>query len=118
MLTDLNKQRGVFWCTVAQVVPVDGQNAVADTQLTVSCCQAPLQQVEDVDSVLIWSPHELNAQLFIRGAFIQDNVDAVIPYGVVVHAVGRVAPGDVVAVGVGVAVRMRAVAMALFPEHR
>lgn len=116
MLTDLNKKRGVFWCTVAQVVPVDGQNAVADTQLTVSRCQAPLQQVEDVDSVLIWSPHQLNAQLFIRGAFIQDNVDAVVPYGVVVHAVGRVAPGDVVAVRV--AVRMRAVAMALFPEHR
>lgn len=104
-------------CSIAQIVPIDGQHAVADTQLPVTCSQSTLQQVEDVDSVLLWPPHQLDAQLFLRSAFIQDHMDAVISQRLMGQAVRRVAPGDIVAVAVRVAVRMRAVAMALFSEH-
>lgn len=108
----------MFWGTVAQVVPIDGQDTVAHAQLAVSCGQPPLQQVEDVDSVLVRPPHQLDAQLLIRRAFVQDHVDAVIPDGEVVHAVGRVAHHHLLTVPVRVAVRVGAIAVTLFPEHR
>lgn len=94
----------MFWCSVTEIVPVDGQHAVAYAQLSIPRCHAALQQVRDVDPVLLLTPHQLNAQLLIRGAFIQHHVDAVVPQRVVVHAVRRVAPGDVLAVAVRVAV--------------
>lgn len=74
--------------------------------------------MEDVDSVLIRPPHQLDTQLLVRCALVQDHVDAVIPDREVVHAVGRVAHRHLVAVPVWVAVRVGAVAVALFPEHR
>lgn len=117
-VTDLDEQGSMFRCSVTEIVPVDGQHAVAYTQLSVPRCHAALQQVRDVDSVLLLTPHQLNAQLLIRGAFIQHHVDAVVPQWVVmVHAVRRVAPGDVLAVAVRMAVGVRAVAMALFSKH-
>lgn len=116
-LTDLDEQGGVFRCSVTEIVPVDGQHAVAYAQLSVPRRHAPLQQVGDVDPVLLLAPHQLNPQLLIRGAFIQHHVDAVVPQRVVVHAVGRVAPGHVLAVAVRVVVGVRAVAMALLSEH-
>lgn len=107
----------MFRGSVAQVVPVDGQHAVAHTQLSVTRRHAPLQQVGDVHPVLLLTPHQLNPQLLVRGAFIQHHVDAVVPQRVVVRAVGRVAPGDVLAVAVRVAVGVRAVAVALLSQH-
>lgn len=99
-------------------MPVNGQHAVAHAQLSVPRRHAALQQVRDVDPMLLLMPHQLNAQLLIRGAFIQHHVDAVVPQRVVVvHAVRRVAPSHVLAVAVWVAVGVRAVAVALFSEH-
>lgn len=98
-------------------MPVDGQHAVAHTQLSVPRCHAALQQVRDVDPVLLLTPHQLNAQLLIRGAFIQYHVDAVVPQRVVVHGVRRVTPGEVLAMAVRMAVGVRAVAVALLSEH-
>lgn len=95
----------MFRCSVTEIVPVDGQHAVAYAQLPVPRRHTPLQQVRDVDPVLLLTPHQLNAQLLTRGAFIQHHVDAVIPQRVVVvHAVRRVAAGDVLDVVVRVAV--------------
>lgn len=109
----------MFRCTITEIVPIDGQHAVANTQLSITCCQAALQQVENIDAMLLWPPHELNAQLFIWSAFIQDHMDAVIPQGMVGYAMRWVGPGDVVAVCVAmrVAVPMRAVALVLLSEH-
>lgn len=109
----------MFRCSITEIVPVDGQHAVAYTQLSIPRCHAALQQVRDIDTVLLLTPHQLNAQLLIRGAFIQHHMDAVVPQRVVVvvvvHAVRWVAPSNVLAVRVAVGVR--AVAMALFSEH-
>lgn len=93
----------MFWCSVTEIVPIDGQHAVAHAQLSVPRCHAALQQVRDVDPVLFLTPHQLNAQLLIWGTFIQHHVDAVVPQREVV-AVRRVPPGDVLAVAVRVAV--------------
>lgn len=106
----------MFRGAVAQVVSIYGQDTVAHAQLTVPCSQAPLQQVEDVDSMLIRPPHQLDTQLLVRCALVQDHVDAVIPDREV-HAVGRVAHRHLVAMPVWVAVRVGVVAVALFPEH-
>lgn len=81
----------MFRGTIAQVVSIYGQYAVAHTQLTIPCGQATLQQVEDVDSMFVRPSHQLDTQLLIRRALVQDHVDAVIPDWKVMHAVGRVA---------------------------
>lgn len=103
----------MFRGAIAQVVPIYGQNAVAHTQLTIPCGQAPLQQVEDVDSMFIWPSHQLDTKLFIRRALVKDHVDAVIPDWKVMHALGRVAHRHLVPVWV--VMRVGAVAVALFP---
>jgi len=106
LLTDLDKQGSVLWCSVTQIMPVDGQHAVTDTQLPIPSRQAPLQQVKDIDSVLLRPPHKLNAQLLFWSAFVQDHMDAVIPQGMVGEAVRRVAPCTIVAVPVAMWVAM------------
>lgn len=113
--TDLNEQCSVFRGAIAQVVSIYGQDAVAHTQLTVPSGQAPIQQVEDVDSMLIRSSHQLDTQLLVRRALVQDYVDAVIPDREVMHAVWRMAHRHLVPMWV--AMRVGAVAVALFPEH-
>lgn len=115
-LAYLDKKSGMFWCSVTKIVPVDGKDAVTNTQLSIPCCQASLQQVEDEDAVLIWPPHQLYAQLLLWSAFIQDHMDAVIPQGLVCEAMRRVAQGNIMAVAVTMWVAMCAVAMALFSE--
>lgn len=89
-------------CSVTKVMPVDGQHAIADTQLSITCCQATLQQVKNVDPVLLCPPHKLDAQLLVRGAFIQDHMDTVVSQWLG-KAMRLVAPGGFVPVAVWVA---------------
>lgn len=100
----------MFWRAVAQVVSVDGEDAVVDAELPVVCRQAALQQVEDEDAMSLWSSHQLDAQLLLWGALSQDHVDAVIPQGMAVgEAVRQVATGRIVGV--------RTVAVTLLSQH-
>lgn len=77
----------MFRGAIAQVMSIYGQDAVAHTQLTIPCGQAPLQQVKDVDSMLIRPSHQLDTQLLVWRALVQDHVDGVIPDRELVHAV-------------------------------
>lgn len=112
ILTDLDEQSGVLRRPVTQIVPVDGQHAVAYAQLSVTRGQASLQQVEDIDPVLLRSPHQLDAQLFVRDVLVQHHMNAVVSHRMVGQAERLVDAGSV-----SVAVRVRTVAVPLLSEH-
>lgn len=64
-----------------QVVPINRQHAVITAEPAVLSSQAPFQKVEDKNSWLICSAHELDAELLARVALVQGHLEAVLPPG-------------------------------------
>lgn len=80
--TDLYQVGRALRAAIPMVVPVDGQHAVVLLQLPVTGRHTSLQQVEDKNPGLIGPADQLYAQLLIRAALVQDDVEAVVPVAV------------------------------------
>lgn len=86
-----------LWRPVLQVVPVDGKHSVVAAEPAILSSQSPFQEVKNEDSRLICPAYEFNAKLFAGVAFVQRDLEAVLPRG----RGGGVGGGG----GLGVAVR-------------
>lgn len=70
-----------LWRPVLQVVPVDGKHSVVAAEPAILSSQSPFQEVKNEDSRLICPAYEFNAKLFAGVAFVQRDLEAVLPRG-------------------------------------
>lgn len=70
-----------LWRPVLQVMPVDGKHSVVAAEPAILSSQSPFQEVKNEDSRLICPANEFNAKLLAGVAFVQRDLEAVLPRG-------------------------------------